>query len=754
MKKNLRHLWLLLVGVLITFSAQQARASHAIGGDMSYTNVGPGLFFVTYRFYRDCSGIEAPAEFELYYKAYGCGASGTDSIPVANRVLPRRGFTIGNPYCTRQNNLSQCDSTGVIDPPAGFPNYSVYTYGAIVVLGTGPTSECTDWVMSTNVNARPDTRNLEGGSTLYTEVHLNTKLAPEDNSPAFPSTPGFQPLIFVCDSTTRIELSQVVDPDNTLFGTGTDSLVYSSARPLQIDFTIGRETWPYPTVYTNGHSLANPVRILPGTILPSGDSIYPFTINPVTGTIRFTAGNYIPGSPQDQDNKFAISLLVETYRKVNENGQMVRRKISSVQRDILVVVFNCLNPTVPPIVDNTGTLPPVTNIGIDTIVHVLPTDTLTVDACSNATINVQLLDANGDSIFAFISAGQLPGQASVQIFYNFISPPSQGFAGLTSAYAQLLWVPDASTVGNYYSFTLRVQDNGCPIPSRTDQPLVLHVVKNQYSDVGLSGTGTTDTLCLGDSTVLIGTTRRPATFGFPPQAAQYDYQWEQDANNTVRSNGSRAVVRPTETTRYKVNVISPQGCIDTASVRIVVAPRADTLPEIPVVQYLPGTSLQYGAFYQPDPRVDGMNVPNLVASNDPTGTTFRYRIRGVEGLEFFNDTTSTTPVVNGLIRSADFRLVQISSNNCTTVRRFRIEVPLVIYNVITPDGDKKNDFFTVSGVLNPEVQIYNRWGKKIEEWSAYKNNWNAADQGPGTYFYYVRDKEQNKTYKGWVEVVK
>ena len=736
MKKNLRHLWLLLVGALITFSSQQAQASHAIGGDMSYVNVGPGLYFVQYRFYRDCSGISAPGDFSLDYSGTGCGPSNVANAGGSRTLLPRLS-QVGNPYCAQQNNRSTCDSL-TRRPSNGRPNYNIYTYGAIVNLNTANRpSDCTEWVLSTELNARPNTRNLGSGTDLYTEVRFNNKLVPDDDSPSFPSTAGFQPLIFTCDTTRNVVLSQVIDPDNIAAGTaGTDSLVFVSLRPLS-----GPNT---PIGYTNGHSLTNPMRVWTGRALRGQGPNLPFTINPLTGTISFTSGTYTPNSADDQDNKFTISIGVESWRKIGNT----RVKISTVRRDILVVIFQCPTRATPPTVINGGD-GAITNVGIDTIRVVNQTDTITVDACSNATVDISITDINGDSIKAFISQNQLPGQASISIIYDAFVPGI-----LTAAKARLLWVPDSSTIGGYYPVTIRVVDNGCPIPGSTDIPIVLHVVKNQYSDAGLAGTGTSDTLCLGDSTTLEGTTRRPPTFGFPPQPAQYTYVWEQDANNTVRSNGATAIVKPIETTRYYLRVISPQGCEDTASVRIVVAPIADTLLQIPTVQYLAGTALTYGSLYPSDPAFVTTPVPSLKADNDLDGTRFRYRIRGTEGLEFFSDTTSITPTVNGLTRTASFRLVQISSRNCTTVRRFTIEVPLTVYNIITPNGDGKNDFFTVSGVTQPEVKIFNRWGNKIEEFAAYDNKWSGADYGPGTYYYYVRDKEQNKTYKGWFEIVK
>jgi hypothetical protein len=671
MTKPLRHLWLLLAGVLMTFSAQEVRASHAIGGDMSYTNIGPGLFIVKYRFYRDCSGISAPADFTLEYSATGCGPTGTGTNPAQTLTMPQQQVEPGNPYCSASNNASECDANTTVTVP-GSPNYVVVTYSAIVDLGTAPNSACNEWLMSTSLNARPNTANIGFGTDLYTEVRLNTRLAPFDTSPAFPSAPGFQPLIFTCDTTYNLVLSQVTDQDNLVAGqANTDSLVYRSLQPLSGPGTV--------IPYEPGYSLANPVRVWTGTPPrtqggPNPLVNYPWRVDPVTGAIEFTSGGYVPGSNDDEDNKFSISLAVESWRRTDPMRPNRREKISTVRRDILVVIFRCPTRSAAPTLPQNGDSAVINGGLVDTVYVQNASDTLTVDACTNAILDVQIQDINGDSLEVFISNNQLPGQAQISIIELRVIP-----GVFTTAKARLIWRPDASTVGGYYPVTIRLRDNGCPLPTTTDQDLILHVIKNQYSDVDLTGLGTTDTLCAGDSTLISALTRRPVINEIDQTPTTYSYVWDPDTLNTatiLSTNNEQAIVRPLETTRYAVNVISEQGCIDTASVRIIVVPRPDTLQQIPVLQYFAGTTLTYGQTYAYDPRYASTPIPTLRADNDNgTPVPFRYRIRAVTGdsisesqLQYFSDTTSITPTVNGLVSSADFRLVQISSASASRRR--------------------------------------------------------------------------------------
>jgi len=79
-----------------------------------------------------------------------------------------------------------------------------------------------------------------------------------------------------------------------------------------------------------------------------------------------------------------------------------------------------------------------------------------------------------------------------------------------------------------------------------------------------------------------------------------------------------------------------------------------------------------------------------------------------------------------------------------------------IPNVITPNGDSANEFFELSGLDIELLEIYNRWGVKVYEKEAYKNEWHGQNQNgnplpDATYFYYIKLK--NKEVKvGWIFV--
>uniref|UniRef100_UPI001BDABABE DUF7507 domain-containing protein n=1 Tax=Pedobacter sp. B4-66 TaxID=2817280 RepID=UPI001BDABABE len=78
-----------------------------------------------------------------------------------------------------------------------------------------------------------------------------------------------------------------------------------------------------------------------------------------------------------------------------------------------------------------------------------------------------------------------------------------------------------------------------------------------------------------------------------------------------------------------------------------------------------------------------------------------------------------------------------------------------IPNVITPNGDGKNDSFVIVGLenfKNVEVTIFNRWGNEVYRNKNYQNTWTGDGLNEGTYYYLIRMSNNGKqeVYKGWV----
>ena len=90
--------------------------------------------------------------------------------------------------------------------------------------------------------------------------------------------------------------------------------------------------------------------------------------------------------------------------------------------------------------------------------------------------------------------------------------------------------------------------------------------------------------------------------------------------------------------------------------------------------------------------------------------------------------------------------------NCMMIDSQKVEVenPATPPNVISPNGDGKNDFFVVGAKLQL-LEISNRWGQSMLKTTDYKNDW-GKDIPVGTYYYFLKT-EKGAECKGWIEVL-
>jgi gliding motility-associated-like protein len=93
------------------------------------------------------------------------------------------------------------------------------------------------------------------------------------------------------------------------------------------------------------------------------------------------------------------------------------------------------------------------------------------------------------------------------------------------------------------------------------------------------------------------------------------------------------------------------------------------------------------------------------------------------------------------------------SNQLTLSFDHAIEIP----NVFTPNGDGINDTFSFPKLElfhENELQVYDRNGSEVYSKQNYDGNWAGGDLSSGVYYYSFTEKRNQKTYKGWVQILK
>lgn len=120
------------------------------------------------------------------------------------------------------------------------------------------------------------------------------------------------------------------------------------------------------------------------------------------------------------------------------------------------------------------------------------------------------------------------------------------------------------------------------------------------------------------------------------------------------------------------------------------------------------------------------------------------------------DELKTTNPSLGIHTSLNVELLTASAiNGVWFTKSTSLKPNFFIPNVITPNGDGKNDRFVIVGLEffnNADVTIFNRWGNEVYRNNNYKNTWAGEGLNEGTYYYLIKLRKADKVdvYKGWV----
>jgi len=264
---------IVMVLSFLMLGSQNAKATHAMGVDLTYICTGPNTFAMTLNIYRDCNGINLGSNATISYTGASCSGSVT-----ATRVSE----TDITPMCPTQT--SACDNG------SGTFGVEQHTYTATITVPPG----CTDLVFSWRLCCRNNAiTTLVGSPAMYAEAHyFDTSVIPCNDSPIFLNPPAS----FSCIGNQVFYNHGAVDFNG-------DSLNFSLIDCLENNGNVVN--------YSPGFSGA----------APFGPTI-PVTIDPLTGAITFTP-NVL--------HVAVLCVLVEEYR----NGVLIGSVMRDIQFQVL-----------------------------------------------------------------------------------------------------------------------------------------------------------------------------------------------------------------------------------------------------------------------------------------------------------------------------------------------------------------------------------------------------------------------------------
>ena len=638
MKKTLHYSTLLLLSWCLSLAGlQQARASHAQAGQVSYRYIstaanGEQTYQVRVDFFRDCSGIPLPTSLPLRATNTCNGAARTATLTSMGPPI------VGAPYCASIQALAVCPAGGSA-PPGAPANFSTQSFTGTIALP--PAAE---WILGVEENARPNVANLANPNTLRLEARLNSLITPvgggapivvTNSSPVFSTLNLPVPFVYVNQEAT---ISFAASDDFPTNGVA-DSLVYSLDRPLGACGVFDTYA-PFPNVPggtgcvtgidprcptriirclgTSGgtYSATLPIPVANDTIRTGGSVCSPgivtfidvrpqFVFTASQASFRFTPNLYVNTPAVNGDNKYVVVGKVTEYRRINGRSYIV----GSARRDFLVIVVQGAGNSVPAI-PGASAGPP--RSGINLIITRDTTD-VTIRTCNYSRVRFNFTDPDNTGATPPSPLQNLTVFNPADINTNLLQGGDIGTYvlsrnGTPTPSATFYFQPTSALAGTTILIPLRIEDDGCPIKGIQYRTIRVRVVNFRgaeavasISSPGLGGsTPTVPAICPGGSIQINGSVNRPdsvrvASTGLV-NLQTYSYQWVA-LNGTAATNGLPAAtntaslsVNPTVTTRYRLRIEPLQGfgvgaCGDTTSVlvRVVPEPVATATASLPKV---------------------------------------------------------------------------------------------------------------------------------------------------------------------------
>jgi gliding motility-associated-like protein len=785
----LRSVLLLLLALLV----RPAMASHLLGGELTYRFIdasgpttAPLRYEITLTVYNNSSpctsndpnspiGISpaTTAPIAIYERSTGARilltAVNYANVAGGNLNIPTQPL----PPCTTVPVIPGCNILGPSQP------YVLQKFVALVNLPSTTTGFAAVYTQSSRTQ---DIINLANPSSENLEIY--TLMAPPtifNRSPVFANTA----VAVICANDTTYYLNNAIDADG-------DELEYAFGQPysattLPATFTTAQPVVTYAT--TKAYSALTPFGTGRGVVN------------------RLDAATGIAVLATPTQGKYSVAVDVKEYRNING----VRTLLGITRRDVQLVVRNC--PATP-----SPVLPAPIAIGSTTVP--LPRN-YTIEAGTSQTIPIIARQSANNPLTMTINSALLDGPGGYDATVNgntgtpsglqgAVTSTGFGLAGVVGTFVYKASCTEARV--QPYDIAVTVQDNGCAGKTIYDV-FRITVVKPQgptavTGNLAVCGTSTTTSYtATGGTTAGVQWTVTGGTIVGSPTANPVQVQWSAAGTGTITARGVSAagcitdpvtqnvvvsavptltvsgnrsvcpgasttitvsggatgavytvtggpvsgtsptfVLTPTATTTYTVTAPSATGgCPVTSQVTITVNP-AVTANAGPAVSTTNGRPVTIGAAPVAGNTYSWSPTTGL---NDPTSANPIVTLANTTGAPITQTyTLTTTSTATGC------------SGTASVVVTVGIDPNIEVANVITPNGDKLNDWLQIKNVSsypNNSMEIFNRWGRKVYSTTNYNNtsNYWGTDPGvmPGMYYYLFKQPNGSVT-KGWVEVIK
>lgn len=474
--KNLRIGLITAIMVLVSFSS---KASHLLGGEITWECTANGKYIFTLVLYKECGGSTA-----------GLNASQSLSGPSGSIPLYQVGSEVEvSPTCKGGGSIS-CNTS-----QAGEGAVEKFTFRNDGIAGRPqPTTlsgvpPAGGWVFSwtsccrpagiVNINS-PSSQSYFLRAIMYPFRPVGAPAALNAN-PCYDNSPYFSEVgsLAICTGAPFVYNHLAADKD-------IDSLFVKFAEPKTTGLT---NNVPWVTNY-------NAVSPYPSNLTNAANG--PITLDGTTGAVSMNVQVATNGS-------YVSCYEVESWKRGwDANGNIRMLKVASVYRDIAIVTNNNCAPNTEPIAGiDTATYPSIQQVAPKTYrTQVYPGDTVNF-VLSAADYDLDPVTFAPQDIIFEAAGLQVSRPLGSGVGCDGVAPcaeftpvaPQVGYTKASVNNIEFYWVPDCqhlSVAGNFlnpfntFLFSMRMQDDGCPAPRISLTTLIVDVIAGDPSPINLT----------------------------------------------------------------------------------------------------------------------------------------------------------------------------------------------------------------------------------------------------------------------------
>lgn len=431
--------------LIIWLTAAESRASHVMGGEITWTCQG-GQYVFELIFYRDCNGAEVNTISETINVWNHPSIS---SIPVA--FVARVDMS---PFCnpvTGSPPQLACGTGNQGGNGVGAIEKIIYRSLPITLPGTAPAN---GWIFTAQNFSRSNAiTNITNPSNYGITISAYMFPIPGGGTGCVDSSPKFlqEPYLVSCAGTPYVYNMNAIDPD-------LDSISVTFGSPLN-NFATGTFDPPSNPIlvpYETGFSANSPTpdaTFNPGNVAAN--------IDLSSGELKFTS--FTTGN-------FVVKLIVRSFRQ----GVL----IAQVEREMQLVVMNCLPNNNPPVVNGPfGGLFETTVTGGDLVTFNL--SSTDIELLQDGSPQNNILTASGPMFgtnFTSNTGCDIAPCATLNA-----TPAITGTQGVTTNFS---WQTSCDHLVNQYGivaemvpyhFVFKIQDNYCQVPKVTYATVTINV---------------------------------------------------------------------------------------------------------------------------------------------------------------------------------------------------------------------------------------------------------------------------------------